>query len=380
MLLEPQAQATEQITPASADAGQQNTAASAQVPTPASAASSGAAASSTLGAGGAGVPGSAAAAAAQADAQSVRDALASYGLDLRNQFQDDHQALQHLVMLARQAASQQPLVQYGQQYLQHASDFQRYLEERQRQQQQSQQQQSWWKAPEYDPTWARRLMRDPQTGEIKPMPGEPLDLVQKYQAWAEHQRSFLDKFAQDPIGAIKPGLEQVVQQVAQQMVQQQLASYQERQQAESFLAQNADWMFARDGQGQPLVNPATNQPALSPLGQQFAAYVFEAERMGLRDTASQQRYAMNSLQRDYLAARYQQQAGGQAPPAPPPGEAAKQQFLQAAQAGARTAPAAPPGNTNGEYRQPNGVSQRGLQELLLQEMKAAGFQPGQPVV
>lgn len=295
-----------------------------------------------------------------AEALSVRDALASYGLDLRTQFQDDHAALQHLVMLARQAASQQPLVQYGQQYVQHAGEFQAYLRQKQEQQAAQQaQQQSWWKAPEYDPTWSRRLTRDPQTGEIRALPGEPPDLVQKYLAWAEHQRSFLDKFAQDPIQAIKPGIEQVVQDTAQRLMQQQLAAYQERQQAEQFLAQNADWMFARDAQGQPLVNPATQQPALSPLGQQFAGYVFEAERMGLGDTASQQKYALAALQRDYLAAKYQQQAQ------PAAGDAAKQQFLQQAQAGARP-PVAPAAAAQPEYRQPNGISARGLQELMLQ--------------
>lgn len=316
---------------------------------------------------------------------SVRDALAGYGLDLRQQFQDDHQVLQHLAVLARQAKDQQQLVQYGQQYLQYAPQFRQWLSE-QEQKQQQQQQQSWWKAPEYDPTWQRRLMRDPQTGEIKALPGEPPDLVQKYLNWVEHQRSFLDKFSQNPIEAIKPGVLELVQQVAGQIVQQHLGQYQEQITAQQILAQNAAWMFEKDQTGNPIYSQ-TGHPVLTPLGRQYAQYVQEAQQLGIHDSQSQAKYAMALLRGEVLMARMAQQQQAtpgsvqqtQQPPVDP-ATAVKQQFVNQAAGHASNHVPPPPGNTQGSYQPPNGVSQRGLQELLLQEFAKAGIQPGQQLV
>jgi len=305
------------------------------------------------------------------DYQSVRDALANYGYDVRGQFQDDHAALQHLASLARQAQEQQSLLPYAQQYMQHAAQFQQYLAERQRAAQAAQAaQQSWWTAPEYDPSWQQKLMRDPQTGEIRALPGHDPSIVQKYLAWVDHQRGFLDRFARDPIGSIRPGIEQVVQAIVQQQVQQSLGQYQEQSLASQFLAQNADWLYERGANGAPVRDARTGRPALSSLGQQFARYVYEAEQMGLMDTASQQRYALGLLQRDYLLATAQQGAPAQQPPAG--GTAAPPRFAQAA--------AAPAGPANGGYKPPSGASPRGLMEEMMRQFQAAGIQPGQQLV
>lgn len=315
--------------------------------------------------------------------QTVRDALASYGLDVRKQFQDDHQALQYLASQYRNAAQSQELARYGQLYVQHAAEFQNYLQERQKQAQQAQQQQqpSWWKAPEYDPTWAQKLTRDPVTGEIKAIPGADPTLPQKFTSWLEHQRSFLDKFAQDPISAIRPGIEQVVQETAARMMQQQFGQYQERNAASDFVRSNSEWLYERDQGGRPLVGQ-NGQPQLSPMGQRFAGYVLEAEKMGIYDVSSQQRYALGLVQRDALAAMQAQNSAGQAPVTQqqlPPGEAEKQAFLQRAQAAQINQPTAPPGNTNGAVRV-GGTGSRELREMLKSAMQANGFAPGQEIM
>jgi hypothetical protein len=302
--------------------------------------------------------------------QSVRDALATYGYDIRNQYQDDHQALQHLVSLARQAQEQSQLLPYAQQYLQHAPQFQQWLQaQRQQKLAQEQQQQNWWKAPEYDPSWQNKIVRDPQTGELKTLPGSSPDLIQKYLAWADHQRSFLDKFSQDPISAIRPGIEQLVQEQAAKIVQQQLHHYQEQTLARQVLNQHAEWMYERGQDG---------NVRLSPMGRRYGEYVNQIERAGIMDTQTQNEMAFGLVQRDFLLAKMQaagqgvQQQTAQAPAPVDP----KQAFLAQAAAGASNQPSAPPGNVNGSYKAPNGPSRIGLAEELTKALAAAGIGPG----
>ena len=277
--------------------------------------------------GGVQAPGSAPATpGAESDYMGVREALAAYGVDLRQQFQDDHAALQHLALAYRQAQQGSELARYGQEYLQHADEFQRYLAQRQAAaEQQRAQQQQWWKAPEYDPRWLSQITRDPTTGELKALPGQDPSVVSKYLAWTEHQRGFLERFAQDPMKAIGPGIEQVVRQMAGELIQQQLGGYTEQQRAAAFVTENSGWLHARDASGQ-LVRDQGGQPTLSDWGQRFLGYVQEAQKYGLRDVNSQQKYALGLVQRAFLLAREQGAAGQPASQA------------QAAAAGAVAAP------------------------------------------
>lgn len=315
---------------------------------------------------------------AAAQSPSFRDSLRNYGVDLGNRFQDDNSALQHLAQAYQQSQQQNELARYGQEYVRHASEFQAWQRARQEEQARLQQNQNnWWKAPEYDPTWASRLMRDPTTGEIRALPGQPPDLVQKYTAWAEHQRTFMDRFAQDPIQAIRPGIEQVVQQMAGQIVEQQLTAYRQQSEAQSFVQEHSEWLHARDAQGRLIPDARTGMPALSPLGQRFLGYVQQAEQIGLRDVRAQREHALGLVQRDYLLAQAQ---GGQRPapgtpaPAADPAAAARNNFLQQ-NAGNPPTPAAPAGNVNGAV--PPASGSRGLAEMLMRDLQAQGFAPGQ---
>ncbi len=323
--------------------------------------------------------------AAQAQAQaamSVRDALKGYGLDLGGSFQDDHQVLAHMAQMYRLAQQNHQMAQYGQQYVQHADKFQAYLKSQQdaAQAQQAAQQKSWWNPPEFDQSWTQKIVRDPQTGELRTIPGADPSLVQKYMGWVEHQRNFLDKLSQDPIAAIKPGLEQMIDQRAQQLMDQRFGNFQEQNQAKQFVQQNSQWLHQRDQQsGQVVIDPRTQMPALSPAGQRFLGYVQQAEQMGL-NTQAQQQYAMGFLQRDVLYAQqqaYAQQQSAQQPAQLDPAQAAKNAFLQNAAQGGAVRPASP-GNVNGASP-PIGGGSRGLQDLLMADMLAAGFQPGQQI-
>lgn len=329
-------------------------------------------------------PASASPAPASPEFVGVRDALATYGLDLRNQFQDDHAALAHIALLARQAEQNAHLAQYGQKYVEHADQFQAWLRERQQQEQAKQQQATqWWKAPEYDPAWAQKLTRDPQTGEIKAVPGADPAIVQKYAAWVDHQRGFLERFAQNPIEAIRPGIEQLVRAEAEKLVQQQLGGYQERTSAQAWVQQNSSWLHERDAQGAPVRNPQTGEPVLSALGQAFRGHVNRAVELGLSGVEAQREYAMAMTQRDYAVAQLkggqQQQQPAAAPAVQQTNEQAKAAFLGQAAGGRGTGapPVSPTGNTNGST--PPVASQRQLADLMMAELTANGFSAGQRV-
>lgn len=308
----------------------------------------------------------------------IRDALRNYGLD-PSQFPDDHAALQHLASAYRQQGDLSQLAQYGRQYMQHADQFQAWRQQQAAQQQQAQQQQqSWWKKPEFDPSWASKLTRDPATGEIKAVAGADPGLVQKYLAWTEHQRGFLDKFAQDPIEAIKPGLIDIARQVAQEMVGQHLGGFQEKQAAQSIIQQNASWIHEHDANGRAVIDPQTGRPAFSPYGRAYAGYVQQAEQMGLRDVQSQHNFALTNVQRDYLARQYvgQQQGGN----AQQQGQAAKDQFLANAAANRPNVGANGVNGSTGAPANPAGINNlRSLQDLMMKNLAANGYQAGQPI-
>jgi hypothetical protein len=312
----------------------------------------------------------------ESDYVGIRDALASYGIDLRQQFQDDHAALQHLALAYQQNQQSQRLAQYGQLYLQHADSFNRYLQqqaEAQRQQQVAQAQ-SWWRQPDFDPRWASQIARDPQTGEYRALPGADPSVVNRYLQWQEHQRSFLERFSYDPIRAIQPGIEEVARRVAAEVVGQNLGGYRDQQAAQGLVDSNSYWLHSHDAAGNVVRDPLNGAPQLSEWGKRFHAYVTKAQQMGLRDVQGQWDFAMASVQRDHLLSE-RGGASAVAPAAQPvdQNEAAKAQFLQAA-AAMRTP------NQSGSTQGGGGAgSQNGslsFRERAARDLQAGGFGPG----
>jgi hypothetical protein len=267
---------------------------------------------------------------------SVRDAAKNYGYDLST-YQDDQTALQALVQRARSAEQATELARYGQQYLQHQTQFQDYLKQRQEEEAKKAQAQpqSWWKAPEFDPRWRNMVRRDEATGNLVAAPGAPPDIVQRYLTAVDHQQQFLDKFTFDPLGAIKPGVEEVARQVAAQLIQQHLGGYASTQQAQDYVRQNAAWLFQRDPQGQPVYGQ-NGQPQLSPAGRLFGQYVQQAVDMGIQGESARAHYARGMVERDLLVSQERQRQ--EQASAAQQGEAAKQRLVQ--QGAAQHVPAA----------------------------------------
>jgi hypothetical protein len=300
---------------------------------------------------------------------SVRDALRQFGFPGAESFQDDHSALTQLVMRARQAEQLQQLAQYGNVYLQNQQVFQEALRARQEADQRQQAQaQQWFKAPEWDPSWRSQIVKDPVTGELKPAQGAPPDIVQKYLTGLQHQQGFLEKFAFNPIDAIKPGIEQIVRDMAQQIAGQQLGQYQEKSYAQGFVSQHKDWLFQTDGQGQPVRDPFSGQTQLSPWGQRFREYMGQAMQLGIQGEQQRSSYALQLVKGDYLAYQLQQQQAQAA------GDAGKQALLaRGAQQPAAPAPAAhnPPASGAASVAPGRGSRSRSLTERLRENMAKA---------
>lgn len=307
---------------------------------------------------------------------SLRDSLKPLLGDVVTQFQDDEAALHNLALAYKQSQQYQQYAPYLQQYLAHADKFGAYMKEQQAAEQKEQAaKQQWFKAPEYDPAWADKISQDPTTGQWRVKDGYSPDIVNKFLTAVEHQRGFLNKFAFDPIGAIRPGVEQVAAQVAQQLIQQHLGGYRDEVFARNFVDTNSQWLHQRDAAGNVVYNQATRMPELSDDGRRFRDYVLHAQNtLGIGDVHAQQQYALGMVQRDYAIAQLTSQ-GAQAA-----GAQAKHNFL----AQAAGTPAQPTGVTRTAAAaelegDASGGGTSKLQRMLKAKFKENGFQVGEPV-
>ena len=236
---------------------------------------------------------------------SLRDQMAGYGLDVSG-YQDDASLAQALAYGYRGYQSARPHLELSSRWLPYASEIERFLQERQQQgsrgfgkDAEAGAKRPWHQLPEFNPLWRHQIQRNEQ-GEYVPIPGSgaTLETVRKFQEYAQARRDFEDRFYSDPVTALKPGLDEYVQPLVQQAIQQSLAQMQEHQYAQSYTQRNADWLYARDAQGQELRDPVTGGKVLTPYGERFAGYLREAHGLGVQGAANQQRYAQALLERD----------------------------------------------------------------------------------
>src|SRR5688572_14671227 len=116
----------------------------------------------------------------------LRDYARQYGLPV-DQFEDDRKFADAALVAFLNREEVEKQKQYADRYRQHASDFERYLQERERQQPKDEKPKSLFeRKPEFDPRWLQLAEQDKVTGELKPARGAPPDIVNKinaYQAW-----------------------------------------------------------------------------------------------------------------------------------------------------------------------------------------------------
>lgn len=207
--------------------------------------------------------------------------------------------------------------------------------------------------PEFDHGLIQFIKRG-SGGELVVDPAAPPDTLARYQAYMQKFQEVQPQFWQDPMKFLGPQIQQMAQQIADQRMQAHMGGYQEQVQARTILERNADWLYAKDAQGQRQfqTDQLTGQtaPVLSPYGQAYARFVREAGDMGITSAAKQDQYATAMLQNAIHNARAQQQQGQQQ------GQQAAGQFLTNAATQAASPP--PPGAAVSPPPPPGPISMR----------------------
>jgi hypothetical protein len=177
----------------------------------------------------------------------------------------------------------------------------------------------WWSPPQVKDTWKSYIVRDPSTGKEIIAPDAPFEAQQALREYQSYTADFARKLVTDPENTLKPFVEQVAIQKAQEMVQNHLNTYKTQNYVSDLERQNADWLYDQDG------NPTRE-------GQAISQYIAQAQELGINTAESRWKYATGMLQRDLLNMRYQQmqQMPAYAPPSPPapPADPVAEQNMQ----------------------------------------------------
>lgn len=206
----------------------------------------------------------------------------------------------------RQLQQYQTVVPYAQEYLRNQKEFETWRRSQaEAAQPKPQEAPKWWAPPTVKDTWKNYIVRDPQTGKEVIDPNAPFEAQQALREYQAYTADFARKLVTDPETTLKPFVEQVAMQKAQELVQQQLQQYQATNYVASLEQQNADWLYDQSGQ-------------ISREGQAIQGYIEQAKQIGIGDPQARWQYATGMLQRDLLNLRYQQMQGQMQAPAPAP--------------------------------------------------------------
>jgi hypothetical protein len=189
-------------------------------------------------------------------------------------------------------------------YMQNRQRYQEWQNAQQAQQTKAPEQPKWWNPPQVKDTWRNYIVRDPQTGREVIDPNAPLEAKMALQEYQTYTADFAKRFVTNPEDTLKPFIEQVVQQKAQELVQQQLGQYTAQNYVSSLEQQNADWLYDTRGQ-------------ISPEGRAIQGYIEQAAQSGISTPEARWQYATSMLERDLLNLRYQQMMAGMQQQAPP---------------------------------------------------------------
>jgi len=233
----------------------------------------------------------------------------------------------------RQLQQYQNIIPHATEYLQNKQAYEQWkAAQAQAQAPKPAEKPKWWNPPSVDDSYKSWIIRDPSTGKEIIAPDAPYEAkvaLQKYQAYTA---DFARKFVTDPENTLKPFIEDVARQKAEELVQAQLGQYTAKNYVQSLEQQNSDWLYDQTGN-------------VSREGQAIQAYIQQASEIGISNPEARWKYATSMLQRDLLNLRYQQLSSAPpqsyapaqgyaepayAPPAPPADPVAQQnmQFLR----------------------------------------------------
>lgn len=177
-----------------------------------------------------------------------------------------------------------------------------------------QQPESWWKAPKIERAWLEKVQRDPQTGAIVPKDGVSFDIARQVENWLSWRQETEQKFYDDPLAVLGPGIEQKVAPLVEKAIEARLGQVRMQAQAAEFERQNAAWLYQGDAQGNLLYDQATRQPILTQAGQAFTTTVQALRQAGVQDLDTLTKLAMQQVH--YQALLAQQQNPSAQPPVP----------------------------------------------------------------
>ena len=233
----------------------------------------------------------------------------------------------------RQLQQYQQVIPYAQEYLQNKNAFDQWRAAQAAEAQKAnapEEPPKWWNPPDVKDSWKSYIVRDPETGKEVIDPQAPLDAQQGLRDYQTYTADFARKLVTDPEAALKPMVEQIANQKAQELVSQHLGQYQAQNYVSSLEEQNADWLYDQNGQ-------------VTREGYAIQQYIEQAKQLGIATPEKRWDYATGMLQRDLLQDRYQesqrapqpapqpvQQAPAPQPAAPPVDPVAQQnmQFLR----------------------------------------------------
>ncbi len=291
-----------------------------------------------------------------------------------------------LLQSHRDAERLRPLAPALSAYQQHAGEFQKWLADKQKASA-APVADDWtkklgWNHPEYNAAWKHQIVTD-ANGNMTPAPGAPADVVLKYQQAQSYRQEFIEKFLNNPGEALKPFMQHIAQEQAQQYAQQNVGQYREQQEATSFIDKHQSWLFDQD-KGAPKtvqqLNPQTgryeSQKVLSKYGQAFVQHLQQGQQAGL-STEMQQSYALQAVQNAYMASpEYADYLIQQRATAAPAAAAAPVDPRAAANAAfvAKANPAAPPtkGSAGNSTPAPVQVNRNNLEQVMLDRFRAEG--------
>ena len=227
----------------------------------------------------------------------------------------------------RQLQQYQQVVPYANEYLQNRNSYEKWKSEQAAASAPKPQERAkWWAPPDVDESYKGYIIRDPQSGREVIDPNAPLHAQEALRKYQDYTANFARKFVTDPENTLKPFIEEVAMQKAEELVQRQLGQYTAQNYVSGLEKQNADWLYDQSGQ-------------VSREGQAIQAYIQQASEIGINTPDARWKYATSMLQRDLLNMRYQQiQQQGFNQPAPqqeptpqqhaPPADPVAQQNMQ----------------------------------------------------
>lgn len=188
-----------------------------------------------------------------------------------------------------------PYVQYGQRYAQLVRNpaFQQFLAAQQAPQhqqhvpQQPQQPKHWWAPPQFDRNsatkWIQRLV-DPQTQEVvtRWKDDTPPEVRQAYEAYRAYEEDWQDRLTTRPHEVLPDIIRHEVAPLIEQVLAERDRQANARMFASDVIARNSEWLYQKDGNGQPLVDPVTNEPVFTEAGQKVAQTCKWLESQGMR--------------------------------------------------------------------------------------------------